>query len=431
MQIIAGFLEPALVKIILVFIALLLMNRIVPLYICLVFTSLALGLWMKMKIDEILGVMIVEAFSPSTLILAVVITLIVVFSGLLKRSGRLDSIVSSLKTLSPRAGFSLALAPALIGLLPMPGGAVFSAPMVETALGDARIKQESKLAINYWFRHVPEFVWPLYPGFILSLSIFNLEAWRLMVFQIPMTIGAILAGFFFVLPGISSDYSGKVVILPSAYRDVARELFPLLMVLFLMFVLQGVAEIVNHFSGKTIPLSQHLSMTIALSIGIIYVKTVSNLGLDKIKSAFLESGILSIVLLVFAIMAFKGVLEASQTISQIRSELRAFRIPETFVIVLLPLIAGLVTGIAVGFVGSSFPLIATLLPSNENVMPYVILAYGFGFIGMMMSPVHLCFLVTQEYFHTNALDSYREFWKPALFLTLWTCVVFAVYRLMA
>jgi hypothetical protein len=64
-------------------------------------------------------------------------------------------------------------------------------------------------------------------------------------------------------------------------------------------------------------------------------------------------------------------------------------------------------------------------------MPYVVLAYGFGFIGMMLSPVHLCFLVTQEYFHTNAVDSYRQFWKAAVFLTLWVIVVFFIYRLAA
>lgn len=423
--------QPALLKIIVVFSALLVMNRKLPLYVCLAFISVLMGLWMKMDTLSIFRSMAIEAFSPPTLILSVVITLIVVFSGLLKRSGRLDSIVSSLRALSTRAGVSLVLAPALIGLLPMPGGAVFSAPMIETALGDVRVKPESKLAINYWFRHVPEFSWPLYPGFILSLSIFGLEAWRLTLFQIPLSIGAIAAGLLFVLPKIPSASEEMGNSSPGAIMHFLREVSPILLVLFLMFALQGGAEVLRLLTGISIPLSQHLSMATALAAGILYVTVVSGLHYGDVRSAFLESGILSIVLMVFAIMAFKGILEESHTIGQIRSELQAFHIPETFVIALLPLIAGLVTGIAVGFVGSSFPLVATLAPPNEHIMPYVVLAYGFGFIGMMLSPVHLCFLVTQEYFHTNALDSYRQFWKAAVFLTLWVVVVFLIYRLAA
>ncbi len=423
--------QPALLKIIVVFSALLVMNRKLPLYVCLAIISVLMGLWMKMDILSIIKTMTIEAFSRPTLMLSVVITLIVVFSGLLKRSGRLDSIVSSLRALSTRAGVSLVLAPALIGLLPMPGGAVFSAPMIETALGDFRVKPESKLAINYWFRHVPEFSWPLYPGFILSLSIFGLEAWRLTLFQIPLSIGAIVAGLLFVLPKIPSAQEENGKSSPGAVMDFLREVSPILLVLFLMFALQAGAEFFRLLSGVSVPLSQHLGMAIALVAGITYVTLVGGLDSSDVKAAFLESGIISIVLMVFAIMAFKGILEESHTISQIRSELQAFHIPETFVIALLPLIAGLVTGIAVGFVGSSFPLVATLAPSNENIMPYVVLAYGFGFIGMMLSPVHLCFLVTQEYFHTNAVDSYRQFWKAAVFLTLWVIVVFFIYRLAA
>ena len=163
------FFDTALAKIAVVFLILLLTNRRLPLYVCLFFTSIFMGLWMKMRLESIFSVMLHEVLIPSTLILALVIVLIVLFSALLKTSGRLESIAASLKAVSSHPGVSLALAPALIGLLPMPGGAVFSAPMVETAVGNYRIKAESKLAINYWFRHIPEFVWPLYPGFILSL----------------------------------------------------------------------------------------------------------------------------------------------------------------------------------------------------------------------------------------------------------------------
>ncbi len=426
---IGQFFDMALAKIIVVFLVLLFANRRLPLYICLIFTSVAMGLWMNMGVESIVLVMLQEILLPSTLILALVIVLIVLFSALLKNSGRLESIVTSLRAISSHPNVSLALAPALIGLLPMPGGAVFSAPMVETAVGEYRIKPESKLAINYWFRHVPEFIWPLYPGFILSLSIFGLEAWKLTLYQLPLSVGAVVAGVLFVLPALPVTPQNETREGQNLFRTFFGPLAPIIMVLCLMFGLQGFAQIYGHFSGRAIPLTQHLSMTLALSAGIVYLKRECGSGFRQLSSITYNSGAFNIVLMVFAIMAFKGILHESHTINNIRSELQAFRISETLVIALLPLIAGLVTGIAVGFVGSSFPLVVTLIPPNDPMIPYVVLAYGFGFMGMMLSPVHLCFLVTQEYFHTNALDSYKQFWKPAAFLIFWIIMVFLFYRM--
>jgi hypothetical protein len=36
-----------------------------------------------------------------------------------------------------------------------------------------------------------------------------------------------------------------------------------------------------------------------------------------------------------------------------------------------------------------------------------VLAYGFGYMGMMLSPVHLCLLVTKEYFSAGLLGVLR------------------------
>ncbi len=421
--------DTALARLAIVFMILLFLNRKLPLYFCLLISSLLMGLWMGMNFQSIIGVLLTEVMKPSTLILSLVIVLIVLFSGLLKMSGSLDSIVSSMKGLSTRPGLSLALAPALIGFLPMPGGAVFSAPMVESAVGDLKVTSESKLAINYWFRHIPEFIWPLYPGFILSLSIFGLEAWKLTVYQSPLSLGAALAGVLFVLPSFSGRRYRNDGVSENPWKDFFIQLAPIIMVLALMFGLQGGAEIYGLRTGKTVPLTQHISMTVGLITGIIYLKKAYDIDFRTICSITYRSGAFNIVLMVFGIMAFKGILDQSQAISQIKTELQAFEISEVYVIALLPLIAGLITGIAVGFVGSSFPLVATLAPANENIIPYVVLAYGFGFLGMMLSPVHLCFLVTQEYFHTNAIDSYKQLWKPAVFFTLWIIIVFLLYRL--
>jgi uncharacterized protein len=429
MVIVVLFSLPALLKILLIFIFLLLLNRRFPLFVCLAATCVIMGLWMHMSPSALSHVVLQEILSGTVLALALAISLILVFSDLLRRSGLLDRIVTSLKAISSGNGTSLVILPVLIGLLPMPGGALFSAPMVDTAIGDVRVRPELKLAINYWFRHVMEFMWPLYPGFILSLSIFGLEAWRLMTFQAPITLGAVFLGVLFILPAIPASSASAGHVSRSGLLDFARNVFPIAIIIGLMFGLQAFQQPFGRLLGVEVNLPQHVIMSVALIAAIIYVLSTNSISASDVKAAFLNPGIASIILMVFSIMAFKGVLEASGTIEQVRAELQAFRIPEILIIVLLPLIAGLVTGIAVGFVGASFPLVASLLPPGEPALPYIILAYGFGVIGMLLSPVHLCLLVTQEYFQTNALDSYKYFWKPTLFLIPWLAIFFGIYRI--
>ena len=69
------------------------------------------------------------------------------------------------------------------------------------------------------------------------------------------------------------------------------------------------------------------------------------------------------------------------------------------------------------------------LRSAVFLVSFAVLAFGCGYMGMMLSPVHLCLVVTREYFHADFVVSYRYLWKPVLFGLLWTGILFAGYRL--
>ena len=68
---------------------------------------------------------------------------------------------------------------ALIGFIPMPGGALFSAPLVEACDTEHRLSNDTKTRINYWFRHMWEYWFPLYAGVIMALQITGLEIWQM------------------------------------------------------------------------------------------------------------------------------------------------------------------------------------------------------------------------------------------------------------
>jgi hypothetical protein len=122
-------------------------------------------------------------------------------------------------------------------------------------------------------------------------------------------------------------------------------------------------------------------------------------------------------LIIFGIMSFKGVLLDSQAVAGIQAEMNPLRhsAPADRGHQALPdrlhhrhrhrlrgqfLSPG---GAAAGRPGRA-----------ELQWPNASLAYAFGYMGMMLSPVHLCFLVTKDYYASSLLGSYRLIMAPVL-----------------
>ena len=135
----------------------------------------------------------------------------------------------------------------------------------------------------------------------------------------------------------------------------------------------------------------------------------NRLETEDIVRALRDRKYVDFVLLVLGIMIFKGVLTGGSVILQVKDELLSYRVPLLLVITLLPFISGLVTGIAVGFVGVSFPVILPLLSGMPPslLLAHAALAYSCGYMGMMLSPVHLCLLVSKDYFSAGFPSCYR------------------------
>jgi integral membrane protein (TIGR00529 family) len=306
--------------------------------------------------------------------------------------------------------------PAIIGLLPMPGGALFSAPLVETSFEDRPVSREEKTALNYWFRHLWEYWWPLYPGVVLAIALLEVDISRYMAFMAPLTLITIFVGIIFILRPLGSmtiQRDGR-----KAWPEVRHFLFEmmpiLIVVLVILFVgalrrVLGLFDIHFHMIGGSAILP-------GLLVGILWVSVVDKIPLNSFKRAFTAKGILPLILLIFAIMIFKGIMTESQIVTEIRNELTAYKIPVLVVIMVMPFISGVVTGIAIGFVGTSFPLIIPLFHNSQHVdyMFFAALAFTFGYMGMMLSPVHLCLLVTKDYYKASLMKSYRYIVPPVV-----------------
>ncbi|MFP4397447.1 MAG: DUF401 family protein, partial [Desulfonatronovibrio sp.] len=144
-------------------------------------------------------------------LLVLIIILIMVLSRIMEDTGQNRRLMAELSGLLKWPRIRLAFFPALIGLLPMPGGAVFSAPMVKNAALDQNITNQDKILINYWFRHVWELIWPLYPGLILAAHLSGIPLVKLISYTWPGWVICLLLGWFFYLFPLKLSGSEKTI----------------------------------------------------------------------------------------------------------------------------------------------------------------------------------------------------------------------------
>ncbi|MEN3190802.1 MAG: DUF401 family protein, partial [Atribacterota bacterium] len=97
--------------------------------------SLLLGVLFNLSAIQIGKIFVLALIDPTTLRLMGIIVLVYILSGVLSKVESLDNLVDSLRGIVKDYRFTLAFIPALLGLIPMPAGAMFSAPMVKE-IGD-------------------------------------------------------------------------------------------------------------------------------------------------------------------------------------------------------------------------------------------------------------------------------------------------------
>ncbi|MCK7476436.1 MAG: DUF401 family protein [Candidatus Moduliflexus flocculans] len=148
------------------------------------------------------------ATSGETLQLAAIVILVLYLGEFLQSSGAFRDMVDALKNLVRDDRLILAIPSAFIGLLPMMGGAMMGAPIVEEAARRWEVSPAWKTFYNYWFRHVWEYWWPLYLNIILAAAVFKVPIGKISLWQGPFSLVAIgigLAVLFRKLPRLPRE----------------------------------------------------------------------------------------------------------------------------------------------------------------------------------------------------------------------------------
>lgn len=350
--------------------------------------------------------------SPKSLEMTATLALTMVMENLLRTTGMLKRMVSSLSAALSDRRVVMAALPAMIGMLPSPGGAVFSAPMVAEAAEGVPASPEQKALINYWYRHIWEYISPLYPGIILAAGLTGISTQQLFLAHLPFALTVIFAGVWFCFYGI-----GKIPPMPGAAVEGRTRAFG-------SFLLMSSPILIS----LSLVVAFKVSAVLALAGGVLILFVAHRYGPVQIMKTLHESLSFKALFLVVGIMIFQEVLRATGALDGISSFFVASGLPVPLLMVLIPFIAGIMTGLTVGYVGITFPLLLPLMGGGQPNLWLEALAFASGFAGVMLSPVHLCFVLTRDYFAADTALVYHRLVAPSLLVLAAAAVPYLIYH---
>ena len=303
----------------------------------------------------------------------------------LRKSGSLHGMVVTLRNIFSSNKVTLAFMPAFLGLLPSLGGARFSAPIVQEASEGIAVDDEQKSAINLWFRHIFEFSNPLMPGVILACGIANVSIGDLIDQVGWVTILCFVLGWVFLIVPLKITDPEKAT---NTQHDRTIDWKSLIL---------AFGPIVTSFL-----LIVAFDVQAALAMGLVVVAFIPLYFWFKrpisVKSVFTESLDKKLFFNVVCILYFIQLLTVIGTLDEIVNVFNNSALPQAVIIACLSFIFGVMTGMGQGYIAIVMPIVALMAPGN---IVLVGIAMVYGMAGQMVTPTHLCILVTVEYFKSR------------------------------
>lgn len=367
------------------------LNIALILFFLIIATTLIFGL----KINEFRDSFIKAFKSRYTYELLGIIIIILFLEKIMEEKEILKGIVNFFLYFKDKR-WAVILPPAIIGLLPMPGGALVSAPAVKIASENFKLSPSEKTYINFWFRHVWEYFWPFYPGLIVASATLHVPIYKLMTFLFPLSIVSIISGLLFTIPILKEkNGNGKIDI---------KALFPLLPILIIIIL--------------TI---LKINFLISLSVGIIITLFITKTNIKEVPKIFYKSLNLTIISLVIFIMIYREIIITASIFERIQKEIYLSNVLNYLIITFISFIMGFLTGINQIYAGVAFPMLVSSFKGNIDYA-WVMLVYTFGFVGVLLTPTHLCLSLTKEYFKAEWKEIYKK-----LLPTILPVILFSIF----
>jgi len=324
----------------------------------------------------------------SILALIVIMVLIPILGGIMEESGLMMEMIQKMR-ISKKS--SLMMIPALFGLLPVPGGALMSAPIVQQI--DAEENANVKVSINVWYRHMLILIYPVSSALIIASKLTNINLYMLVLGLLPALIVMWLIGYITLVRKVS-PYTEQ------GERDLKRAFLNLLPIL-IAPTFDFVGRTFFNFSVPEVFLL--LGLVISIWLALKFGKT----KVSSVKTISKKMKIWRFPLIIFSMFIFLEVFVLSGAPEEIASvDLSVF----------LLILIGFFLGFGTGRIQLPISILIPIYLAQFTVLTMPLLDFVFIytsiFLGYLITPIHPCVAYSTEYFKTDFIKVAKILGKP-------------------
>ncbi|MEM4487613.1 MAG: DUF401 family protein [Desulfurococcaceae archaeon] len=370
-----------------------------PVWFALLVASLSMGL-IGGGLPGLSSILYSTTMSSTAIDLVVVTFLIAVFVNLYRASGFLaklgEELVKALK--KPKA--IATLVPAIMGLLPVAGGALMSAPVVDGVGNHLGLSKKLKLFINVWFRHVIFLVYPLSTTLITTASLAGVSMWELVLRQTPIVVSMVAIGYAVSFRNSHKQYNHN-----TGDPNASLLMYVFSPMLVAIFLAVAVSPLLDRQLIPFVPLTRY-SMVLGLGLAIALLVKLAGKSLRDIVEAIISRTTFELVTAAFSAILLRDAflaLGGPDIISGLMPQ--GDKATELVLLSLTPFVLSLATGspltgsvVAI----SIFKPILSVGPGEASLI------YTSNMLGYLASPAHLCYVYSAQYFEQPLTSTYRE-----------------------
>jgi len=340
--------------------------------------------------------------SPLTISLVAASFAIMLISLLYKETKVIDVLSESLSRIVNNSKLLVSMLPAIIGLLPVAGGALMSAPLVEAETEKLGLKEDQKTYVNLWFRHTIFPVYPVSQILILTVMLTEVTLTSLILRQIPVVISMVVVGYFIGLWKTPKTAKKENV---KTNRNLELKRFgiafsPILATIFAV-VIFGV------------------DVSIAAFIGVAVLLIIAKPNLKVLVKPLKNWAIWGITIAAYGAFLLRNVAEA-MGIGQVFGSLMANGSVDILILLtLIPAFLGAVTGSPSGGIAISVSILTGIVSFTAKSAS---LLYISSYLGYVVAPTHLCLILTAEYFKCSLGRLYKLL-IPSLIVSFTTAII--------
>jgi integral membrane protein (TIGR00529 family) len=345
-------------------------------------------------------------FYTETIELSILMTLIFILAKTMQETKAIEKLINSLRTIFSKGGI-LGIIPAIYGLMPVPGGALFSAPMIDDEGTFYKLENNQKNFLNVWFRHIWFAIFPISSAMILicSTEFSNIDIYLLILVNLPAFVASIIIGNYYLKKFIKNktninqknkrDYSGLIYLFPP--------IFPI--------VFYGLLQLIEF--------PQIRSFLLGIIFSIIILFFILKIRFKDYIQILKNSITVKLALAIFGIIIFRGIFELSGASNNIAFIIINLPFPTIFLIIIIPIILGILTGYNLGAVALSYPLLEPLFQFTDiNILGLTSIIFISSLVGYLISPIHLCNVLSSEYLKTDTTRMYRMYLPSSIFILI-------------